>query len=120
MLASEWADRRRRGFIASWPQWGAPAGLVLANAAVSGCDSLFGKAFLDWGWRVPFLASIVLLGVGLYIRVGVLETPAFARVLSQNRRVRAPAARLPSSPCGCQAVSRLRGRSPPTSPRPPW
>jgi MFS family permease len=90
LLASEWADDRSRGLVASWPQFGAPAGLVLANGALLGMSFLSGPDFLAWGWRVPFLASAVLIAVGLYIRIGILETPVFARLRSAGRIARAP------------------------------
>lgn len=90
LLAAEWSDRKRRGFMASWPQWGAPAGLVLANGAVSAMSALTGDGFVTWGWRVPFLASVVLVGIGFWIRVGILETPAFARLRAEGKVERAP------------------------------
>jgi metabolite-proton symporter len=78
-LAMEWGNPRRRGFIASWPQVGVPIGLILSTGAVSLCSSLTGDAFESWGWRIPFLASVVLIGLGLWVRLGVLESPLFAR-----------------------------------------
>ncbi|HEX5319312.1 MAG TPA: MFS transporter [Stellaceae bacterium] len=91
LLAMEWArTNKNRGFIASWPQFGAPAGLCLANIMVLLFSFLSGDQFLVWGWRIPFLLSIVMVGVGLYIRLGILETPVFRRVVAENRVVRAP------------------------------
>ncbi|MFN8061269.1 MAG: MFS transporter [Vicinamibacterales bacterium] len=90
LLAAEWGDKRRRGFIASWPQFGAPAGMVLANGAQRLMTAVSGDAFMTWGWRVPFLLSIVLVGIGLYIRVGVLETPVFAKLKEEGRVQKAP------------------------------
>jgi metabolite-proton symporter len=91
LLSMEWArTNKRRGLIASWPQFGVPAGLFLANGAVLAFSALSGPAFLDWGWRVPFLLSIVLVAVGLYIRLGVMETPVFRRLLAENKIERAP------------------------------
>src|SRR5262249_35197303 len=69
---------------------GAPAGLFLANLAVLIFSWISGDQFLNWGWRIPFLLSIVMVGVGLWIRLGVLETPVFRRVIEENRVVRAP------------------------------
>jgi metabolite-proton symporter len=81
LLAAEWSQNRGRGFAASWPQWGAPAGLLLANGAVALSTMLTGEAaFADWGWRLPFFASAVLVVIGLWIRTGVHEPPVFARV----------------------------------------
>jgi metabolite-proton symporter len=90
LLAAEWGDQKRRGFIASWPQFGAPAGMVLANGAVSLMTYLAGPSFLTWGWRVPFLLSAALVFVGLYIRVGVFETPVFAALKRSGRVARTP------------------------------
>jgi MFS family permease len=91
LLAMEWArGNKNRGFIASWPQFGAPAGLFLANLAVLIFSWISGDEFLTWGWRIPFLISIVMVGVGLWIRLGILETPVFRRVLEENRAARAP------------------------------
>ncbi len=94
LLAAEWSDKGRRGLMASWPQWGAPAGLVLANGAVSAASALSGDAFTSWGWRVPFLASIVLVLIGFWIRTGVLETPAFAKRRAEGQLERAPVAQV--------------------------
>ena len=91
LLAMEWArTNNNRGFIASWPQFGAPAGLFLANVAVLAFSAMSGDQFLSWGWRIPFLLSIVMVAVGLYIRLGILETPVFRRVIAEDRVARAP------------------------------
>ena len=91
LLAMEWAStNKNRGFIAAWPQFGAPAGLFLANLAVLIFSWISGDEFLTWGWRIPFLLSIVMVGVGLWIRLGILETPVFRRVIEENRVARAP------------------------------
>lgn len=91
LLSMEWAQsNRHRGFIASWPQFGVPAGLFLANLAVLAASAASGDQFLTWGWRVPFLFSIVLIAVGLYIRLGILETPVFLRLVAERRIERAP------------------------------
>jgi metabolite-proton symporter len=91
LLSMEWAQsNRHRGFIASWPQFGVPAGLFLANLAVLAVSALSGEQFLTWGWRVPFLFSIVLIAVGLYIRLGILETPVFRRLVAERRIERTP------------------------------
>src|ERR1700761_853372 len=78
-LSMEWGNPRRRGFIASWPQVGVPIGLLLSTGAVSLFSHLTGDAFETWGWRIPFLLSVLLIGIGLWIRLGVLESPLFAR-----------------------------------------
>jgi metabolite-proton symporter len=93
LLSMEWArTSRHRGFVASWPQFGVPSGLFLANLAVLVFSSMSGDAFLSWGWRVPFLISIVLVGIGLWIRLGILETPTFRRLVEENRIEQAPVA----------------------------
>ena len=91
LLSMEWAQsNRHRGFITSWPQFGVPAGLFLSNLAVLAVSAASGGQFLIWGWRVPFLFSIVLVGLGLYIRLGIQETPVFVRLVKERRIERAP------------------------------
>jgi MFS family permease len=91
LLSMEWArTNQHRGFITSWPQLGGPAGLLLANVAVLVFSAISGDQFLVWGWRIPFMLSIVMVGVGLYIRLGILETPAFRRIVAEKRVERAP------------------------------
>src|SRR5215472_12687050 len=91
LLAMEWArGNQNRGFIASWPQFGAPAGLFLANIAVLIFSFASGDQFLVWGWRIPFLLSLIMVGVGLWIRLGILETPVFRRILEREEVARAP------------------------------
>jgi metabolite-proton symporter len=91
LMAGEWTDPKRRGFTTSFAQFGAPAGMVLANGALAVMSlTTSEEAFLSWGWRVPFLLSVALVFVGLYIRAGVLETPVFARLQSQGRVERTP------------------------------
>ena len=91
LVAMEWAKTNaHRGFITSWPQWGGPAGLFLANIAVLVFSAISGDQFLVWGWRVPFWISIVMVAVGLWIRLGVLETPVFKRIVEEEKVARAP------------------------------
>src|ERR1700688_4738613 len=91
LLAMEWArTTKNRGFIASWPQFGAPAGLCLANLMVLLFSWISGDQFLVWGWRIPFLMSIIMVAVGLWIRLGILETPVFRRIVEQHQVERAP------------------------------
>jgi MFS family permease len=91
LLAMEWArTNKNRGFIASWPQFGAPAGLFLANLMVLLFSWISGDQFLVWGWRIPFLMSIIMVGVGLWIRLGILETPVFRRIVEEHQVARAP------------------------------
>src|SRR3954447_3645700 len=91
LLAMEWARKNNnRGFIASWPQFGAPAGLFLANLAVLVFSWISGDQFLVWGWRIPFFISIIMVGIGLWIRLGISETPVFQKVVADERIERAP------------------------------
>ena len=91
VLAMEWSSVKRRGFIVSWPQFGGPCGLILSTGVIAALLAIFpGDAFLVWGWRVFFLLSIVLVGVGLYIRLRILETPVFRELLSTQRIERQP------------------------------
>jgi metabolite-proton symporter len=91
LMSMEWArTNHSRGFIASWPQFGVPCGLFLANLAVLAFSQMSGENFLTWGWRIPFALSLVLVGVGLYIRLGILETPVFARLIAERKIERSP------------------------------
>jgi MFS family permease len=91
LIAMEWAKtNKHRGFITSWPQWGGPGGLFFANMAVLFFSWISGDQFLAWGWRAPFWLSIVMVVVGIYIRLGILETPVFRRVLEEEKVARAP------------------------------
>jgi Major Facilitator Superfamily./Sugar (and other) transporter. len=89
LLAMEWSRHHgQRGLVASWPQFGVPCGLFLANLAILGFSTWSGDA--TWGWRVPFALSIVLVGIGLWIRLGILETPVFQQLLDNDKIERTP------------------------------
>jgi len=91
LMSMEWTKTNaHRGFAASWPQWGVPAGLFLANLVVLAFSQMSGDAFLAWGWRVPFALSIVLVVIGLYIRLKILETPVFAKLVKEQRIEKTP------------------------------
>ena len=91
LLAMEWSKSHgSRGLVASWPQFGVPCGLFLANLAVLAFSQMSGDQFYTWGWRLPFAISIVLVGVGLWIRLGILETPVFQKVLDEDKVEKAP------------------------------
>ena len=91
LMSMEWArGNHSRWLIASWPQFGVPCGLFLANLAVLAFSQMSGEQFLSWGWRIPFAVSLVLVGVGLYIRLGILETPVFAKLLEERQVERTP------------------------------
>jgi metabolite-proton symporter len=91
LMTLESGDRNKRGLNASWPQVGVPVGLLLANGVLSLMGAVTeDDAFLSWGWRIPFLLSGVLVLVGLWIRMQVAESPAFAKVESSHEKVEAP------------------------------
>ncbi|MFC5908077.1 MFS transporter [Streptacidiphilus monticola] len=90
LLVSEHGDAKRRGFWASWPQGGAPAGNLLAVGVLSLMTNIQADdAFLSWGWRIPFLLSAVLVGIGLWIRLGVDESPLFREAAAKAEARRA-------------------------------
>jgi len=91
LMAMEWGSKKRKGWLGSWPQFGVPIGLVLSNAIVALTVTLAGEqAFLAWAWRIPFILSIVLVGIGLYIRLGIVETPVFRALLAERKLEQAP------------------------------
>ena len=91
LMAAEWTDPKRRGFTTSFAQLGAPAGMVLANGALALMTGITtDQQFLDWGWRIPFLASVALVITGFYIRSGVRETPVFEELKKTGAIVKAP------------------------------
>jgi MFS family permease len=91
LLTMEWArHNNERGFLTSWPQFGGPAGLFLANLAVLAFSQMSGDAFYAWGWRIPFALSLILVGIGLWIRLRILETPVFRKLVLERKIERAP------------------------------
>ncbi|MFF3464123.1 MFS transporter [Streptomyces sp. NPDC002619] len=93
LLVSEHGDARRRGFWASWPQTGAPAGQLLATGVLSFLTAVLSDAaFGSWGWRIPFLLSGVLVVVGLWIRLSVDESPVFQEALERAEARKAASA----------------------------
>ncbi len=90
LLSMEWGSAKRRGFMASWPQVGVPLGLVLSTGVVKLVSHWTGDSFDNWGWRIPFLLSAVLIGIGLYVRLRVLESPDFAEVKRTQAVVKLP------------------------------
>lgn len=90
LMAVEHSPRGRRGFYGSWPQIGVPAGLLLGTGAVYLFALLPEEQFLAWGWRIPFLLSAVMVGIGLYIRLKILESPAFQQVQESGTQARMP------------------------------
>jgi MFS family permease len=92
LMAGEHAPKGRRTFFASFAQLGSPAGLILSLIAFRTVTSMDKADFMSWGWRLPFLASAVLLIVGIVIRLGVNESPEFERVKESNRTAKLPIA----------------------------
>ena len=90
LMAVEYAPEDKRGYYGSWPQMGVPAGLLLATGIFAVVSFLPNEQFLAWGWRVPFLLSIILVGVGLFVRLRLLETPAFSEVQESHTESQMP------------------------------
>jgi MFS transporter, MHS family, shikimate and dehydroshikimate transport protein len=90
LMAVEHAPDKGRNFYASWPQIGTPAGGILSTVAFAAFSSLPDTQFFTWGWRVPFLLSIILIGVGLFIRLRVPESPVFSRVKERGAESKLP------------------------------
>src|ERR1700760_4345723 len=90
LLSMEWAKQNRRGLMASWPQIGVPIGLLLGTVMMTVIALGFPDAFKAWAWRIPFLASLILVAIGLWVRLKVLETPMFAQVVEKKNVARVP------------------------------
>ncbi|EFO94614.1 MULTISPECIES: MFS transporter [Acinetobacter] len=91
LLATENAPEGKRAWYGMFPQLGAPIGFILATGSFLGLGALMSEAdFMQWGWRIPFLASAALVIVGLYIRLKLHETPAFQKVLDKQKEVNVP------------------------------
>nr|WP_157940297.1 MFS transporter [Arthrobacter ruber] len=94
IIAVENAPKGRRGFYGSWPQIGVSCGLLLGTVAVAAAAAISGDQFETWGWHVPFLLSVILAAVGLYIRLNAAESPEFlaekAKMEKNNVQQKAP------------------------------
>ncbi len=90
LMAVEHGAAGKRGFYASWVQAGVPVGLLLANAVFMVASSMDEKAFLAWGWRVPFLLGVLLLGVGMFIRLKIIESPVFTEAKKEDAGPKVP------------------------------
>jgi MFS transporter, MHS family, shikimate and dehydroshikimate transport protein len=90
LLAVEHAPERKAGILGSFAQMGSPIGLLMSTGTFSLLSALTKENFVTWGWRVPFLASAILVIVGLVIRLKLLESPAFAEVLEKGDVSKAP------------------------------
>ncbi|MDV7173160.1 MFS transporter [Gordonia amicalis] len=106
LLATETAEKGKRAWAAMWPQLGAPIGFLFANGTflllIYGLDfdaktSASDHAFMTWGWRIPFLASAIMVAVGLYVRLKLTETPVFAKAVEEGKKVKAPLAEVVKS-----------------------
>ncbi|MBS4178762.1 MFS transporter [Lederbergia citrea] len=90
LISMEWGTKKNRGFMATLPQIGVPLGLILGTAVTSLFIAISGDSFSTWGWRVPFILSLVLVILGLMIRVNLLETPSFQKVLNEKEMPKLP------------------------------
>jgi metabolite-proton symporter len=91
LLSMEWGDQKRRGLMASFPQLGVAFGLILGTGFLYLLSwRLTDDQFQSWGWRIPFVFSLVMVAVGLYIRLRIFETPMFARRVQQRQISRLP------------------------------
>ena len=91
LLAMEWGDQKKRGLLGSFAQIGVPVGLVLGTGGMTLLSAtLSPEEFDSWGWRLPFLASLVLVAVGLVIRLKILETPMFAKLVKSGQTAKTP------------------------------
>ena len=91
LMAVEHSGGRSRGLHGSWPQMGVPAGLLLSTGIFALLSSRLPEAeFLSWGWRVPFLLSTLLIGIGMFVRLRLLETPSFTREIARQGPPTAP------------------------------
>jgi MFS family permease len=90
LLSMEWGKQNRRGLMASWPQMGVPIGLLLGTGMMTLIALGFPDAFKAWAWRIPFLASLVLVAIGLWVRLKVLETPMFSQLVEKQALAKVP------------------------------
>jgi len=90
LISVEHAPDGKRGFYGSWTQMGVPAGMLLSTVIFALFSALPEEQFLSWGWRIPFLISILLVIVGLFIRLHIMETPAFEKVKESGEKAHLP------------------------------
>ena len=90
LMVVEYAPADKRGFFGSWPQFGVPLGLLMSTGVFALVANLPQDQFLSWGWRIPFLLSIVLIGIGLFIRLRITESPRFEAVKEKGVQAKAP------------------------------
>jgi len=93
LLAMEWGDQKKRGLMGSYAQIGVPVGLILGTGGLSLLSAVMSPdAFHSWGWRVPFLFSLVMVAIGLWVRLRIIETPMFADVVKRKSVAKLPVA----------------------------
>jgi MHS family shikimate/dehydroshikimate transporter-like MFS transporter len=90
LIAVEHAPVKRSGFFGSFPQWGSPIALFLSTGTFALLAQMPKDDFLSWGWRIPFVASALLIIIGLFFRLKLLESPSFVEVLARGETVAAP------------------------------
>jgi MFS family permease len=91
LLSMEWGNQKRRGLMASWPQLGVAIGIILSTGLMALFNGIMGTDdFIAWGWRIPFLLSLILVAIGLYIRLRILETPMFREVVDTKATHKSP------------------------------
>jgi len=95
LMAVEHAPAHRRGFYGSWPQLGAFVGLLLSTIVFRAVSKMPEADFLSWGWRVPFLASFILVAVGIWIRMTVSESPVFLKLKAQQEQNQKKVVKMP-------------------------
>lgn len=89
-LSVEWSSKKSKGLMGSMTQIGVPIGMIFSTLVVSLCMSLTGDFFEAWGWRIPFILSFVLVFIGLYIRLGIEESPEFQKLKEQKATAKQP------------------------------
>jgi len=94
LMAVEHSPGGRRGFYGSWPQIGVPAGLLTSAGVVSALSFLNNEDFFAWGWRIAFLLSALLVVIGVYIRLRIMETPAFEKAQFEQKIAQVPVVEL--------------------------
>ncbi len=105
LLATENAPAKKRALYGSFPQLGAPIGFFFANGTFLLLSWLLtDQQFMDWGWRVPFICSAILVIIGLYVRVSLHESPVFAKIQKENKQVKVPIGTLLSKHLGATVL----------------
>ncbi len=91
LMATEYAPEKKKAWYGMFPQLGAPLGFILSNGSFLLLSNyLTNEEFLSWGWRIPFIASAILVFVGLYVRLNIEETPEFKKVIESKEQVKFP------------------------------